>query len=222
MCKFKAMCKALALPYEGPVSVRLTTFVSRKQAQIVGRSTNTSDDTWHLAQAHFHWWLSCSHSDTNNQNSEFRLECSKLTILDDAGGVTRPMVPSTILRANNTPSNCISVVVLVFRVSACVWFCEPHRLDTFLQTQMWIRILHRNFWQITNIYKHAVHVNSKYLTDSKPDLTKALASGNPDALLVIGQVTWAKNTWLLTQFCWRNNLWRPSTDDDDCFYYYKK
>jgi len=52
--------------------------------------------------------------------------------LDDAGGVTSLTVLSTTLRAGNTPSKCISVVVLVFRVSAaCVQFCEPRRLDTF-------------------------------------------------------------------------------------------
>ena len=33
-----------------------------------------------------------------------------------------------------------------------------------------------------------MHVNNKYTTDGKPDITKALDSGNSDALLVVGQM----------------------------------
>jgi len=80
-------------------------------AQTVGRSTNSANDTWNLAQAHFHWGRD------KTDGSEHYIEGEQYTL-----------------------------------------------------------------------ELHFVHVNSKYMKEDKPDIGGALASGNADALLVVGQM----------------------------------
>mmetsp|Transcript_14914 Transcript_14914/g.23722 ORF Transcript_14914/g.23722 Transcript_14914/m.23722 type:complete len:202 (-) Transcript_14914:2036-2641(-) len=72
-------------------------------AQTVGRSTNSANDTWNLAQAHFHWGRD------KTDGSEHYIEGEQYTLELHFG------------------------IVRVFRVKACVRCCQTRRLYSILE-----------------------------------------------------------------------------------------